>query len=328
MQNAKKKKQHPLLRLGILLLAALALFIAWYAMKSANERKAKAEAERLAAEAAERNITVTAFDPAELTELSYETAGVTDGTLTFVVVNGGWQWKNDALFPLDQTSLSAMGSAVTSLTAIRQLRESDLEGGLAAVGLDEPACTVTAVCGGEKHVFRTGAYNGTYGAYYLMADGELYLTEANLAGTFSKGLEGLLKRDSVPSADWTDRSLVSSVVVKNGGEAREITDADEIDGILTSLSSVYLSKYADYHADADEKAAYGLDGSRSVTVNYRKSVSTTDANGNSTQNYLDTSYTFLVGDPSAEDGTQTAVCPENSAVVYLISTEKAEGLVQ
>ena len=80
-QVKKKKKANPLIKLGILLLAALALFAAWRAMKSANEKKAAAEAARLAAESASQTVTVASFDPAEMTELSYSTPGSTDGTL-------------------------------------------------------------------------------------------------------------------------------------------------------------------------------------------------------------------------------------------------------
>ena len=327
-QGKKKKKPNPLAKLGVLLLAAAALFAAWHIMKSVNEKNAAAEAERLAAETAAQTVTVAEFDPAELTELSYDTPGSTDGTLSFVVVNGAWQWKDDAAFPLDQTYLSSMGSAVTSISAVRKLRESEVEGGLAACGLDEPSCTVTVNYGGDRHVYQTGAYNGTYQAYYLMADGELYLTPTNLAATFSKTLDSLLKRDSVPSADWSDRTLVSSVTVKNGDDTREITDEEGIDALVSTLSSVYLSQFADYNADEGEKAAFGLDGSRSVTVKYRKSMSTTDANGNSTTNYLDTTYTFYIGNPYEEDGTLTAVCPASSSVVYLISSEKAESLLE
>ena len=323
--NVKKKKKNPLVPLLALLAVMAVLWIAYAAVKVANEKKA--EAERLAAEEAQKTVTISALDPAGITELSYEAEGYTDGALTFVVSDGAWQWKDDAAFPLDQTRLSAMGTAVTSIEGIRELQADAIEGGLAACGLDEPSCTVTVTGADGKHVFRCGDYNGTYKAYYLMADERLYLTETDLAYTFEKGLTDLLARDSLPVSDWSNREMVNSVVLRNGGEEREITDADELDTYLTSLSSVYLSEYADYSADEGEKASYGLDGSRSVTVNYRKSVAATDASGNSVTNYLDTSYVFLIGNAYEEDESLTAVCPASSAVVYLIDTEKAEGLL-
>ena len=183
---------------------------------------------------------------------------------------------------------------------------------------------MTVSYGGEKHVYACGDYNGTMKAYYLEADGEIFLTSVNLKTYFGKGLEDLLQRDSIPSADWASREMVTSVTVRDGGEERTITEAEEFEDIVSALSSVYLKQYADYHADADEKAAYG---SRSVTVNYRKSVSTTDENGNTVANYLDTAYVFEIGDPSAEDDTLTAVSPASSSVVYLISAEKAAAIL-
>ena len=186
---------------------------------------------------------------------------------------------------------------------------------------------MTVNYGSEKHEYKCGDYNATYKAYYLMADGDVYLTSVNLKTYFSDTLEDLLARDSLPSADWTSRELVSSVTIRDGDNEIEITDADALDEYLSSLSTVYLHDYAAYNADEATKAAYGLDGSRSVTVNYRKSVSTTDANGNSVANYLDTVYTFLIGDPYGEDETLTAAAPASSGVVYLISAEKADGLL-
>ncbi|MBO6052998.1 MAG: DUF4340 domain-containing protein [Clostridia bacterium] len=315
-----KKKKNPVLRLLLLALAAVVLYAVYSAVKAANERKA--EAERLAAAQAVKTVTVAAFDPAELTELSYETPGVTDGKLRFRVVNGTWQWADDPAFPLDQTPLSAMGSAVTSIVALREL--DSLETGLDGTGLADPSCTITAKYGSEAHDYLLGAYNGSAGGYYLMADGVVYLVETSMLSSFSKSLSDLLLRDSVPISDWTDRSLGSSVTVKNGGEERVIDGEEEKDAALTALSSVYLRQYAAYNADEGTKASYGLDGSRSVSVSYRKAVTTTDANGNSSTNYLDTTWTLLIGDPDPDDPSLVAAAPASSGIVYLISASAAE----
>ena len=62
-------------------------------------------------------------------------------------------------------------------------------------------------------------------------------------------------------------------------------------------------------------------------MNYRKAVTTSDQNGNSSTNYLDTSYVFLVGNPAPEDETLTAAAPASSGIVYLIPTDTAEKLL-
>ena len=319
----KSRKKNPVIRLIVLAAVAAALALAYGLLESANRKKAAAELAEAQAAMAASNVEVAAFDPAELTELTWEADGA--DPLTFVVVNGAWQWKNDAAFPADQTALSAMGSAVTSITALR--RVENVEGGRAACGLDDPSCRVTVNYGGERHVYACGDYNGTMKAYYLDADGEIFLTAVNLKTYFTKGLSDLLQRDSIPAADWVSRELVTSVTVRDGGEERTLTEAEDFEDILSALSSVYLRQYADYHADEDEKAAYGLDGSRSVTVNYRKSVSTAGADGNSVTNYLDTAYVFEIGDPDPDDESLAAASPASSEVVYLISAEKAAAIL-
>ena len=320
----KTKRKNPLLRLLVLLACAAVLFAVYYAARKINEKKAAEEAARLAA-MTPKPVIVADFDPAELTEIAYETPGTTDGTVKLMVVNGAWQWADDPVFPLDQTAVSMMGNAVTKITAVREI--TSLEADLSGYGLAEPSAKITAKYGSESHDYLLGSYNGTAGGYYLMADGAVYLTETNMLSAFSKSLADLIKRDSVPSADWTDRSLVSSVTVRGGEGERTLTEEEEIDAALTALSSVYLRQYAEYKSDEAKKAEYGLDGSRSVTVNYRKAVTTSDQNGNSSTNYLDTSYVFLVGNPAPEDETLTAAAPASSGIVYLIPTDTAEKLL-
>ena len=318
----KRRRQHPLAKLGILCAVAAVLALSYGALRAANARKAAEEQAALEA-SKPAAVTVASFDPSALSSLTYASNG--RDPLTFIVVNGAWQWKDDPAFPLDQTALSAMGSAVTNITALRSVES--VEGGLAACGLDDPSCTVTVSYGGDEHTYLCGDYNSTAKAYYLMADGTIYLASDNLGMVFGKALPDLLARDTIPSADWTARDLVTSVVIRDGEREVTLTDAEELDEYLSSFSTVYLRDYADYHADEGEKAALGLDGSRSVTVNYRKSVSTSDESGNSVTNYLDTSYVFYIGLPSEDDPAQTVCSPASSDVAYLITTEKADALM-
>ena len=322
-QTPKRRRSHPLAKLGVLCAVALVLALAYGALRAANAKKAAEEAQAAMEAAQAANVTVAAFEPSELSSLTYSSNG--REPLTFIVVNGAWQWKDDPAFPLDQSALASMGTAVTKITALRAVES--VEGGLEACGLAEPSCTVTASYGGDEHTYLCGDYNAVAKAYYLMADGKIYLTSDNLGMYFGKALPDLLARDTIPSADWTARDLVTSAVIRDGEREVTLTDAEELDEYLSSFSTLYLRDYADYHADAAEKAALGLDGSRSVTVNYRKSVSTSDENGGSVTNYLDTSYVFYIGLPSEEDPAKTVASPASSDVAYLITTEKADALM-
>lgn len=312
-----RKKKNPILTLCLLALALAALLIGYKVLAGVNDRREAAEAE--AAAAGEDTVTVAAFDPADMTALEYRYGS--GEVLRFEVVNGAWRYAADPRFPLDAQALASMGTSVSSIAAVRTVDEGEP----ADYGLDEPVCEVTAEYGGAgRHVYKTGDYNSFAGAYYLMADGDIYLVSSNLTSVFSKSLDDLIVRDTIPASEWTTREYVSSVTVRDGDAERVITDAEEIDGILTELSRVYLRTVADYFTEEEEREAAGLDGSRAVTVAYRKAVSTSDSEGNSTTNYLDTSYTLLFGN---EGETGTYASPLTSTILYEVDAETVSGLL-
>ena len=67
----KSKKKNPALKLVILCAVAVVLAVAYACLNAANRKKAEEE-QRAALEAMQTSVTVAAFDPAELTELTYE----------------------------------------------------------------------------------------------------------------------------------------------------------------------------------------------------------------------------------------------------------------
>ncbi|MBQ3707707.1 MAG: DUF4340 domain-containing protein [Clostridia bacterium] len=313
----KTRKKNPLIPLLILVLVFAALLIGYKVLSAANERKAAAEA--LAAQADDTSVTVADFSLPDMTALEFQSNG--GDPLRFVVVNGAWRYEADPAFPLNASTMAQMANAIASITASRTVDE----GAPADYGLDDPACVITAEYGSEKHVYKTGDYNSFSGSYYLMADGAVYLVSQNLASTFSKSLDDLLVRDTIPSSEWASREYVNAVTVRDGDAERTVTDADEIEEILTSLGKVYLYTCTDYAATEEEKAACGLDGGRAVTVSYRKAVSTQDSEGNTTAtNYLDTSYTLLFGDETDE----SVFCsPLSSTMIYTVTPATASALL-
>ncbi|MBR5364685.1 MAG: DUF4340 domain-containing protein [Clostridia bacterium] len=313
----KTRKKNPLIPLLALVLVLAVLLIGYKALSAANERKAAAEA--LAAQESDTSVTVAEYDLSTMTALEFQPSG--GESLRFVVVNGAWQYAADPAFPLNATTIAQMATAIASITADRTVDE----GAPADYGLDDPSCVITAEYGAEKHTYKTGDYNSFSGSYYLMADGAVYLVSQNLASTFSKSLDSLLVRDTIPTSEWASREYVNGVTVRDGSTERTVTDADEVEEILTALGKVSLYTCTDYAASEDEKAACGLDGSRSVTVNYRKAVSTEDSEGNTTAtNYLDTSYTLLFGDET-ESGVTCS--PMTSTMIYTVSADTASSLL-
>ncbi|MBR4184344.1 MAG: DUF4340 domain-containing protein [Clostridia bacterium] len=313
----KTRKKNPLIPLLALVLVLAVLLVGYKLLSEANERKAAADA--LAAQADDASVTVADFSLPDMTALEYRTK---DGDpLRFTVVNGAWRYEADPAFPLNASMMAQMANAIASITASRTVDE----GAPADYGLDDPACVITAEYGGEKHTYKTGDYNSFSGSYYLMADGGIYLVSQNLASTFSKSLDDLLVRDTIPSSEWSSREYVNAVTVRDGEAERTVTDADEIDAILTALGKVYLYTCTDYAASEEEKAACGLDGGRAVTVSYRKAVSSQDESGNTTAtNYLDTSYTLLFGE---ETETDVYCSPLSSTMIYTVTPATASALL-
>ena len=59
------------------------------------------------------------------------------------------------------------------------------------------------------------------------------------------------------------------------------------------------------------------------TGKYRKAFTSTDANGNSSTNYIDTSYSLRIG---AETESGCYASPASSSIVYLLTAEELESV--
>ncbi len=103
----------------------------------------------------------------------------TDFTLIFE--NGLWTLAGDPDFPLDQNACRGLADRLRMLAPVRSVSDAQK----AQVGLDEPACTVTAEdAQGERHVFTIGAKNERDALYYLGLDDAVYLIEPADAAAF------------------------------------------------------------------------------------------------------------------------------------------------
>lgn len=266
-----------------------ALVIGTSVLSAANEKKAAEEAAELAAE--NESIMLAQYDVATTSSVSYSRNG--GDFLTFNVVNGGWVYAADPTFPVNQEIVTYMAGALSSMAAERAVTDVDMD----AYGLNNPAYVICVeYTDGTSHVYTVGNYNSFTGGYYFTMDGDCYMIAAGLIPYFDYELNDLLALDTIPVSEWQDIGYVNSVTVTRDGVSAEITDEAGMTEVIGKLGGISLSVCEDYHADADEKAAYGLDGSDSVTVKYKQAVTSTDEGGNSFTNYLETAYTFVIGD--------------------------------
>ncbi len=289
VKQRKTKKKNKFVPMLVLAGILGALVIGTSVLSSANDRKAAEEAAELAAE--NESIMLAEYDLSTTTSVSYSRNG--EEFLTFNVVNGAWVYEADPTFPLNQEIVTYMAGALSSMAAERAVTDVDKD----AYGLTDPAYVIcVSYNDGTSHVYTIGNYNSFTGGYYFTMDGNCYMIASGLIPYFDYALSDLLALDTIPVSEWQDIGYVNSVTVTRDGVSNQITDEAGMTEVVGKLGTLSLGVCEDYYADAGETAAFGLDGSDSVTVKYKQAVTSTDEAGNSFTNYLETAYTFVFSD--------------------------------
>lgn len=309
---AKSKKKNKYIPLIVMCVLLCGLGIVYAVLSSANDKK---EAEQAALEAEENEYTMIAeYDYTTTTALSFKMRG--DEMLDFEVSGTSWVYSADEKFPLNQTIIANMAAAIAQIGVECTVDEGDP----AEFGLDDPEYTIKVkYSDGTSHEYLIGDYNTFNSSYYFMADGDMYMISSGLLPYFTYELEDLLLLDTMPTSEWSDTSYVNHITVKYGERENTIEDADGISELVSLINSISLNDCADYYTEDDEKDAYGLDGSTTITVNYKKAKTSTDADGNESTVYLDTNYTFELG---MADG-EYYLMPPSSNITYSISAATA-----
>lgn len=310
---AKRKKKNKYLPLLVLSVLIVVLAVAYTALSKSNDRK---EAEQAALDAASEALDMVAeYDASTMTELTYQRDG--EDPVELYVSNGLWHLKSDDTFPVNQTTVGSMASAISSIAVQNHVTEGDP----ADYGLTEPAYRVEVTYeDGTSHQYRIGDYNSFGGGmYYFMMDGTMYTISAGLTNYFDYTLDDLLQLESMPTD--IEQDYINSITVTVDGVDKVIDDANGIASLFDIFGDIRLTNCADYYADETERAeTYGLDESDKMVISYKRAVTTQDENGNQTTNRLDTSYTFVFGYDAGHDEAFYGA-PGKSTMVYLIDTE-------
>ncbi len=247
----------------VVLLALLVCLIgAYVALSAYNDSQSNEE------ESDSENET---FKVCDMSEDSLVTLSYTDekSELSLVLRDGTWILSDDELYPVDQTLISKMLSALCAVEAKRTVDGTDS----AAYGLDEPTLTVTVGDGECEHTFKLGDTNSYNSLKYLECDGKVYMISDTLSSAFDVTKSELFAvKDSFPSEISEDS--VTSVAV-NDGEGREniITDSDGISDIVHSLQKYCsFATPKGYALDEAGLAEYGIsEDSARIIVNYEHS---------------------------------------------------------
>ena len=293
----------------VLIGVLVVLLIGYSALSSANDRR---EAENAA-------VLIAQYDYTTASKLSYQRSG--EDKLTFLQSAGVWSYADDAKFPLNQTAVASMASAISTIGIETEITE----GTAADYGLDAPEYVIEiSYADGASHTYKIGDYNSFNDAYYFSMDGDLYMVASGLLPYFDYTLTELLALDTIPTADWAELGYVNEITVKNGEKSAVISDEAGKESVIGAIGKLSLRECADWYADESEKTAYGLGSGASAQVKYKKAVTTADAEGNESTSYLETTYVLNIGSLT-ENGYY--VSPANSDIVYTVSEEAVNELL-
>lgn len=281
-----KKNTRTLIILGVVLVICIGAYIGVSLYTKQQASISSGEIESTVLYAVGRSAPVS---------ISYENEGK---TLAFELENDKWVVADNVDFPLKQSSLTQIASALTGLSAIRSL---DMTMPLSTYGLDNPAMTLTAAdSAGNAFKLLIGSQNSDY--YYAMTEGgnQIYTIASTLVGYLNTDIMSMIILDTLPSLSETTMDTIrlgdgaASLTLdkhknKDGSytwfviEGTTYTSADEvvlppgaerspekyISNAVTGLGSARFTSCAAFRPTADDLKAYGLDVPQiTVTVDY------------------------------------------------------------
>lgn len=317
-----KKKKGKIIALAAMLCVLGVLVGATFALKHYN---------KVQEEEKNKDTSVVVIDKSSLTVTSAEIT-TKAGRLSFSYVNDEWVYDDDEHFPVNQEKLSDIAQTLSKISASVEIAP-DRQGTEAEYGLDAPGVRAVATFSdGTSVTYLFGDINSYKNCQYLSVSGDdnVYLTETSVAETLAAKLDDLCRSEAFPlTADGIKSTDVKEITLKTAdGKTNTVNDSDGIDELLGYVKVLNLTSRATYYANAEDMSSeYGIDASSAtVTVNYVKSTTYTDEDGNDYTGSDDVSYTLRIGKSFVQslkeaDGTEgSETCcyysPEGSDMVY------------
>ena len=296
------------------------------------------------------SVPVGALQADEITDILYVCG---DETIELHKDADTWKLKTDTDFPVKQAYADTMAADAAELEAERLVSESADD--FAQYGLDTPETAyVFTKSDGTQVTYYIGNYNSFGGTYYMNVAGteKIYLISGDFLDDFGHGLSELADVETMQTVSTED---VFDLTLTLDGETTRVFHVE--DGLKTVYTDMFTwfsddttpvdaaaaqdligkavsfteSGCADYKADDDELASYGLDepvltARFDYTVSERKETGETDDDGEPVTETVthDETMTLLVG-TAAKDGSLYAMT-DASDVVYLIDAEYLQTL--
>ncbi|MBQ8396785.1 MAG: DUF4340 domain-containing protein [Clostridia bacterium] len=330
----------------IALVAALGLMIGAYFLVT----KLGGEGEEAVTTAADNTVTLLSVDVETMTAMSY----LLDGEeMSFTVENNAWCWREDKSLNLDGAKFYAMIEGMMPLTSTVKIEAPTAEQ-LTAFGLDAPANRVTIADGSGTHTLVIGSYNSYNACYYAAVDTTdvIYMIPAAVAEGFVYDVYDLLAYDALPTIT---AGKIDSVTLTRGADSTTYTyygsgnpdyytdtfkwfaargvetpvavSTTAGNSLSSAVTGLAFSDCVSYHA-AEDAAKYGLADPAKMTINYRATVTTTDATtGAETSTEVNHSESILIGNVDPSSGCYYATV-EGSSLIYLLSSASLPTLLE
>lgn len=306
-----------------------ALIAAWFGVRSLNDKGEEPEDTTSL-------LFVVETDPAQLTSLEYEINGT---IYTFAYAEGKWINPSDVHMPLDQTAVTGIASALTTVACNRMISETGA--GSAEYGLDDPEYRITLkYSDGSAVEYYIGDQNIHTTDYYLTVKGSdaVYGVNQAILQYCSKSYGDMLALDEIRdiAADKVDKLVCETaggtvtleklvrvettdkengeteetrvtcyVLINEAGEKTEL-DAENGGEIVDGVLNPVIIECADYYAEEAELAAYGLDKAVKLTVHYTEELEISTENSSSGKVKTPMQYVITFGFIKNAEGADTA----------------------
>lgn len=237
-------------------------------------------------DAAASDTSITVSTLSGVSAISYTANGE---TLSFEKKDDSWYYKDDESFPLDQTYLNSLATAVSSVTASRLV--SNTSDSFPDYGLDSPTVVITVTDDtGKDIVYNIGMKNPVTSEYYfnIGGSGNVFMVSAKTMAE-TKALLDMAKTTLLSDTDTVDdftlqtQSETLNFVYLESGSDTVYTDEytnfiKNKDGSLTPADSTEVSDFVSKVTSSVKSCAaykpedlsqYGLDSPAAVlTMNY------------------------------------------------------------
>ena len=275
----------------------------------------------------------------EYTSLSYYNGSA---TLSFSLdETGTWIWIDDPSFPLDDTTVTAILSELSSLKPQQTITDGDT---LESYGLaDNPTATLDAATaeGKNLHLILGNATTDGDSYYMLMNDQEspvyiiadtLYthmqtpIYDMMLLPEFPELTEDIIQSITIqgPSAEDGTPGNITVLTAQHTEDTTtwrssdaNVTDDPTVEALLDDISSLTMDKCVDYHPSDEAADICGFTSpAAALTVTYRTAGSEADQ-----------TMKLTIG-ATAVDGTGRYVRLGDDSTIYLLPTASLDPLMR